>query len=121
MLETVNLTWLHVNLHDSLDLHLLPCCDRIMLRNKEVLWDCQWFTFNECSLIYLISICFNFYLPLMCFPSGVIFSNGNIWKQQRRFALSTLKFFGFGKKSLEPVILDEFTFCAKHFSSFEGK
>ncbi|XP_036971560.1 cytochrome P450 2J1-like [Acanthopagrus latus] len=52
---------------------------------------------------------------------GVIFSNGNIWKQQRRFALSTLKYFGFGKKSLEPVILDEFTFCAKHFSSFEGK
>ncbi|XP_041790866.1 cytochrome P450 2J6-like [Chelmon rostratus] len=52
---------------------------------------------------------------------GVIFSNGNIWKQQRRFALSTLKYFGFGKKSLEPIILEEFTHCAKHFSSFEGK
>ncbi|KAM6938881.1 cytochrome P450 2J4-like isoform 1-T2 [Lycodopsis pacificus] len=52
---------------------------------------------------------------------GVIFSNGNMWKQQRRFALSTLKYFGFGKKSLEPIILDEFTYCAKDFNSHKGK
>uniref|UniRef100_A0A8C2WQS7 Cytochrome P450 n=1 Tax=Cyclopterus lumpus TaxID=8103 RepID=A0A8C2WQS7_CYCLU len=48
---------------------------------------------------------------------GVIFSNGKIWKQQRRFALSTLKHFGFGKKSLKPVILEEFSYCAKEFKS----
>ncbi|XP_059196405.1 cytochrome P450 2J6-like isoform X1 [Centropristis striata] len=52
---------------------------------------------------------------------GVIMSNGNIWKQQRRFALSTLKYFGFGKKSLEPTILEEFTYCAKVLNSYEGK
>lgn len=52
---------------------------------------------------------------------GVIFSSGNIWKQQRRFALSTLKYFGFGKKSLEPVILDEFAHCAKEFRDHKGK
>ncbi|XP_054458236.1 cytochrome P450 2J2-like [Anoplopoma fimbria] len=52
---------------------------------------------------------------------GVIFSNGNTWKQQRHFALSTLKYFGFGKKSLEPVILEEFTYCAKDFNSYKGK
>ncbi|KAK5616252.1 hypothetical protein CRENBAI_015160 [Crenichthys baileyi] len=52
---------------------------------------------------------------------GVIFSNGNIWKQQRRFALSTLKYFGFGKKSLEPVILDEFRHCAQEFRGYKGK
>nr|XP_046248598.1 cytochrome P450 2J2-like [Scatophagus argus] len=52
---------------------------------------------------------------------GVIISNGSLWKQQRRFALSTLRYFGFGKKSLEPVILDEFTHCAKDFRSFKGK
>ncbi|XP_049444370.1 cytochrome P450 2J6-like [Epinephelus fuscoguttatus] len=52
---------------------------------------------------------------------GIVLSNGNTWKQQRRFALSTLKYFGFGKKSLEPVILNEFTHCAKDLSSYEGK
>ncbi|CAJ1060403.1 cytochrome P450 2J2-like [Xyrichtys novacula] len=52
---------------------------------------------------------------------GVITINGHMWKQQRRFILSTLRYFGFGKKSLEPVILDEFTHCAKEFQSYKGK
>ncbi|XP_070687941.1 cytochrome P450 2J2-like [Pempheris klunzingeri] len=52
---------------------------------------------------------------------GVVFSSGNVWKQQRRFALSTLRYFGFGKKSLEPIILDEFTYCATVFNSYKGK
>ncbi|KAM9384581.1 cytochrome P450 2J6-like [Pholidichthys leucotaenia] len=52
---------------------------------------------------------------------GIILSSGLIWKQQRRFALSTLKYFGFGKRSLEPVIVDEFTHCAKDFRNYKGK
>lgn len=52
---------------------------------------------------------------------GVIASSGNLWKQQRRFALSTLRQFGFGKKSLESVVLDEFTYCAKNIRSYKGK
>ncbi|XP_029284837.1 cytochrome P450 2J2-like [Cottoperca gobio] len=52
---------------------------------------------------------------------GLLFSSGNTWKQQRRFALSTLRNFGFGKKSIEAVILDEFTHCAKDFNSHKGK
>ncbi|XP_074524640.1 cytochrome P450 2J2-like [Halichoeres trimaculatus] len=52
---------------------------------------------------------------------GVIFTSGDMWKQQRRFALSTLKQFGFGKKSLEPVILDELIHCSKDFLHFKGK
>ncbi|KAI9547602.1 hypothetical protein NQZ68_014868 [Dissostichus eleginoides] len=51
----------------------------------------------------------------------LLFSNGNLWKQQRRFALSTLRNFGFDKRSIEAVILDEFTYCAKVFKSYEGK
>ncbi|XP_051802860.1 cytochrome P450 2J6-like isoform X9 [Acanthochromis polyacanthus] len=63
-------------------------------------------------------------LPLLVERSrglGVLFSNGHIWRQQRRFALSTLRYFGFGKKSLEPVILEEFTHCAEEFRSYKGK
>ncbi|XP_020505678.2 cytochrome P450 2J2-like [Labrus bergylta] len=52
---------------------------------------------------------------------GIVFNSGHMWKQQRRFALSTLRYFGIGKKSLEPVILDEFTHCSKEFQSFKGK
>ncbi|XP_040895603.1 cytochrome P450 2J6-like [Toxotes jaculatrix] len=64
------------------------------------------------------------YLPLTedtLHGLGIVFSSGNIWKQQRRFALSTLKYFGFGKKSLEPDILDEFTHCSKDFQANKGK
>ncbi|XP_056132348.1 cytochrome P450 2J4-like [Lampris incognitus] len=52
---------------------------------------------------------------------GIIMTNGPTWKQQRRFALSTLKFFGVGKKSLETAILVEFTFFAKEIAGHKGR
>ncbi|XP_016094679.1 cytochrome P450, family 2, subfamily V, polypeptide 1 isoform X2 [Sinocyclocheilus grahami] len=41
---------------------------------------------------------------------GVTFNNGYSWKQQRRFTLSTLKYFGVGKRSLEVIIMEEYKF-----------
>ncbi|CAF95844.1 unnamed protein product, partial [Tetraodon nigroviridis] len=52
---------------------------------------------------------------------GLGFSSGHLWKQQRQFAISTLRYFGSGSKSLEPVILQEYTHCAKRFRDFKGK
>ena len=37
----------------------------------------------------------------------MIFNDGDAWKSHRRFTLKTLKDFGFGKKSLESVLLEE--------------
>lgn len=53
-------------------------------------------------------------------PHGVVMSNGYLWKQQRKFALFTLKYFGVGKKSLETAILDEFTHLSNYIEAHNG-
>ena len=40
-------------------------------------------------------------------PPGIIFTHGKYWQDQRRFLLRTLRDFGFGKSSMEDLILEE--------------
>ncbi|XP_057639862.1 cytochrome P450 2J4-like isoform X1 [Chionomys nivalis] len=53
--------------------------------------------------------------------NGVLFSSGQTWKEQRRFALMTLRNFGLGKKSLEQRIQEEASHLVEVIKEKEGQ
>ncbi|XP_058624453.1 cytochrome P450 2K6-like [Onychostoma macrolepis] len=52
---------------------------------------------------------------------GIVFSNGENWREMRRFALSNLRDFGMGKKRSEEIIIEETQYLKEEFEKFEGK
>ena len=52
---------------------------------------------------------------------GLLFNDGQGWKSQRRYALKTLKDFGFGKKGLEGVLVEEADRMGEYFREQEGR
>lgn len=47
-------------------------------------------------------------------------SNGDIWKRQRRFALSTLRNFGLGKSIMEQSICEEIQHLQEEMANEKG-
>lgn len=56
-----------------------------------------------------------------CRFSGLIFSEGEIWKEHRRFAISTLRDLGMGRNWIEDAILEEISELIMIFKSHDGK
>ncbi|XP_046893410.1 cytochrome P450 2K1-like isoform X1 [Hypomesus transpacificus] len=52
---------------------------------------------------------------------GILFANGDSWKEMRRFALTNLRDFGMGKKGAEEKIIDECHHLKTVFEKYEGK
>ncbi|CAJ0933284.1 unnamed protein product [Ranitomeya imitator] len=66
--------------------------------------------------------CYQEMLASMEWALGIVFAKyGPIWRQQRRFSHSTLRHFGLGKLSLEPIIIEEFKYVKTEMSKFGNK
>lgn len=55
-------------------------------------------------------------------PPGVILARyGHVWREQRRFSVSTMRNFGLGKKSLEQWVTEEATSLCDTFADQAGE
>ncbi|NWU76748.1 CP2J2 protein, partial [Onychorhynchus coronatus] len=61
------------------------------------------------------------FFHLMTHGNGVMFSNGHLWKQQRRFGLATMRKMGVGKKFQESRLQEEASHLVECLQKTNGK
>lgn len=54
-------------------------------------------------------------------PLGIVTTNGDVWRTQRRFTLRTLKDLGFGRNTLEPIMQEELEELLQLFQQQKGQ
>uniref|UniRef100_A0A8C6TLM3 Uncharacterized protein n=1 Tax=Neogobius melanostomus TaxID=47308 RepID=A0A8C6TLM3_9GOBI len=59
--------------------------------------------------------------PLFLLCPGVIWSNHELWREVRRFALTNLRDYGMGKRACEDKITEEAQYLCDVFKNFKGK
>ncbi|XP_055997286.1 cytochrome P450 2C15-like [Ostrea edulis] len=52
---------------------------------------------------------------------GLVWSSGSLWKEQRTFALTTMRKFGFGRRCMESQIMEEVDCFMKELEKYESK
>lgn len=52
--------------------------------------------------------------------AGIMLATGHTWKQQRRFALRTLRNLGLGKRGLEHRVQEEAHYLVDFFANMKG-
>ena len=65
------------------------------------------FSLLPSDTLFLMGLIDFLFIALVFFFPGLIMSNGHRWKEQRRFTLTTLRNFDWGRKSLEECVQGE--------------
>jgi cytochrome P450 len=55
------------------------------------------------------------------FFTGLAWSSGSLWKEQRTFALTTMRKFGFGRRCMESQIIEEIDCLLEELENYENE
>lgn len=78
--------------------------------DQDLLRELRWITETCSTSVLENSTCLLVPARVMCcfsVSAGLFFSNGHVWRRQRRFAMATLRTFGLAKSSMEQRICEE--------------